>query len=87
MIGCTLEQKTMETNPTDKLNNEHNTQQNNLTREMDEASKLWIQYQKQGSKKKLGACILFSFVVVIIVILVIVGLYIVFSSTDPLNSL
>jgi t-SNARE complex subunit (syntaxin) len=87
MIGSTLEQKIMETKPTDKVNIIHDTQENNVTSKIDDASKLWNQYQKQRSKKKLGACILFSFVVVIIVILVIIGLYIVLSTTDPLNSL
>ena len=77
----------METKPTDELNIVRVTQQNNVTSEVDDTSKLWDQYQKQQNKKKLGTCFLFYFVVVIIVILVIVGLYIVLSTTDPLNSI
>lgn len=77
----------MKTKLTDKSNIIDDAQRNNVTSEMDETSKLWNQYQKQTNKKKLVACIFFSFVVVIIVILVIVGLYIILSTTDPLNSL
>lgn len=77
----------MEAKQTGKLNLGHEEAQNKVTKELDDASKLWKQYQKQKDKKKLGACFLFFFVVLIIVILVIVGLYIVYSTTDPLNSL
>ncbi len=87
MIGSTLELKKMETKPTDKLNIVRDTKQNNVTSEVDDTSKLWFQYQKLQNKKKLGTCILFYFVIVILVILVIVGLYIVLSTTDPLNSI
>lgn len=77
----------METKPMDKPNIVRDTQQNKVTSEVDDTSKLWFQYQKLQNKKKIGTCILFYFVIVIIVILVIVGLYIVLSTTDPLNSI
>jgi hypothetical protein len=77
----------METKQTDKLKMIHDKKENNITCEKNDTIKLWDQYQKQRNKKKIWTFILFSFVLVIFVILVIVGLYIVLSTTDPLNSL
>ena len=87
MIGFTPELNQMELKTTNNKNDIKNNTQNNLLNESDDASKLWKQYQIQRNKKKLGTCILFSFVIVIVVILVIIGLYIVLSTNDPLNSL
>lgn len=60
---------------------------NNPVNVEDEASKLWHQYNKRNVRKKIVFYILFYFCILIIFILVIIGLYIVISPTDPLHGL
>ena len=77
----------MEMNKTNNIENLTKSSEQKNYSIPDDATELWKQYQKQRNKKKLSKIILFSFVILILVILVIVGLYIILSTTDPLQSI
>ena len=52
----------------------------------EETKKLWDIYNRKKQSKDLRSAILLSFVVFFLILLVVAGLYIILSTTDPTHS-